>query len=236
MNSIYIVEDEPIIARTIKTALEAEGFTVCGMNSNGKEALYDIEELQPDLVLLDITLEGAIDGVTVAEKIQKKNNIPFIFLTSLSDPETIDRVKRTQPAGYINKPFTIAGLRSSIEIALFNHKEQEVVTSESESNAAIFIKNRGEFTKLLKQDIFYFEAYDFYCFAHTPSGKTLVSKTLKYVEENLNDSTFLRVHRSYIVNINRIEGLHEGYVTVNKQHIPVSKTNKEKLLNSISLL
>ena len=237
MKSIYIVEDEPIIARTIKIALEQEGYTICGIANNGKEALYDIEDLQPDLVLLDITLKGAIDGIKVAEKLQKNTNIPYVFLTSLTDSETTMRVKLTKPAGFIGKPFTVASLRNNIEIALFKLNEES--TNESETSVdedSLFIKNKNEFIKLNKADILFFEASDFYCYAHTLHKKVLISRTLKYVENHINNSSFLRVHRSYIINIKKIEALYDGYLIINKNNITVSKSNKEKLLNSLSLL
>ncbi len=237
MIRIYIVEDEPIIARTIKKALEQEGYTICGMSNNGKEALYDIYELKPDLVLLDITLKGDVDGITIAEKINTRGKVPFVFLTSLTDSKTTERVKHTKPAGFISKPFTVSSLRNNIEIALFKLKEKEEQTNEKAIvDETIFIKNKGEFIKLNKTDILFFEASDFYCFAHTINKKTLISKTLKYVEENLNDSSFIRVHRSFIINIKKIDALYDGYLTINKKTIPISKANKDKLLSSLSLL
>jgi DNA-binding LytR/AlgR family response regulator len=238
MIRIYIVEDEPIIARTIKKALEQEGYSICGITDNGKEALYDIDELKPDLVILDITLKGDVDGITIAEKLNKKGGIPFVFLTSLTDPNTTERVKHTKPAGFIGKPFTVSSLRNNIEIALFRLKEEEEDQSSDKTliDETIFIKNKGEFIKLNKTDILFFEASDFYCFAHTRDKKVLISKTLKYVEENLNDNSFIRVHRSFIINIQKIDALYDGYLTMNKRTIPISKANKDKLLNSLSLL
>ncbi len=237
MIRIFIVEDEPIIARTIKKVLEQEGYTICGMATNGKEALYDIEEQQPDLVLLDITLKGDVDGVMIAEKLNQKENIPFVFLTSLTDAKTTERVKHTKPAGFINKPFTASSLRNNIEIALFKLKDkQEQIDEKVIVDNTLFIKNKGEFVKLYKDDILFFEASDFYCFAHTKEKKILISKTLKYVEEHLNDTTFIRVHRSYIINIKKIDKLYDGYLTINNKTIPISKANKDKLLSSLSLL
>jgi len=237
MKRIYLVEDEPIIARTIKTVLEQEGYEVCGMANNGKEALYDIDDLQPDLVLLDITLKGEVDGVMVAEKLQEIKGTPYVFLTSLTDSETTERVKLTNPAGFISKPFTVAGLRNNIEIALFRLNEKEEAENKTiVDNDALFIKNRNEFVKLKKTDILYFEASDFYSLAHTSNKKVLISRTLKHVESNIKDAFFLRVHRSYIVNIKKIDVLYDGYLIINKKNIPVSKSNKSKLLNSLSLM
>lgn len=237
MTSIYIVEDEPIIARTIKKVLEDEGYSICGIASTGKEALYDIDELQPDLVLLDITLKGSVDGITVAQKLQQKTSIPYVFLTSLTDSETTERVKLTKPAGFISKPFTVASLRNNIEIALFKIAEEpknEIETTVDDD--ALFIKNKNEFIKLNKAEILYFEASDFYCYAHTLNRKVLISRTLKYVTAHISDACFLRVHRSYIINIKKIDAMYDGYLTINKKTIPVSKSNKDKLLNSLSLL
>ena len=112
---IYIIEDEPLIAETIKTALEKEGYTIIGMTDNGKEALFDIEELQPDLILVDITLDGKMDGIEMVEHLKKKSEVPFIFLTSHSDDNTLERVKQTDPAGFIVKPFNEKTLKSNIE-------------------------------------------------------------------------------------------------------------------------
>ena len=237
MIRIYIVEDEPIIARTIKKALEEEGYSICGIANNGKEALYDIDELKPDLVLLDITLKGDVDGIKIAEKLNAKAQVPFVFLTSLTDPKTTERVKHTKPAGFIGKPFTISSLRNNIEIALFKLKEDKEIEADNVvMDETIFIKHKSEFIKLNKADILCFEASDFYCYAHTLDKKILISKTLKYVEENLNDSSFIRVHRSFIINIKKIDALYDGYLTINKKTIPISKANKDKLLNSLSLL
>jgi len=231
--SIYIVEDEPLIADSIKHALEKEKYTVCGMADNADEALIDISKLKPDLVLLDIKLIGKKDGVDIAKSLNKNFQIPFIFLTSLSDQHTVERVKVTNPAGFINKPFNETGLRNNIEIALFNYKRrnQKIIVQES-----FFIKKKGELIRLDKSEILVVEAYDNYAFIHTAKRKDLVSFTLKSVLLKLNDSRFIRIHKSYAVNINKIESLYEGYVFIEKHRIPVSKTYKENLMQSISLL
>ena len=128
---IYIVEDEPLIAETIKTALEKEGYTILGMTDNAKEALFDIQEMQPDLVLLDITLDGAMDGIEMITHLKKKKEIPFIYLTSHSDDITLERAKQTEPSGYIVKPFNEKNLKSNIELALYKYKVQKKHKSHS---------------------------------------------------------------------------------------------------------
>ncbi len=231
---IYIVEDEPLIADSIAHALEKEGYEVCGIADNAKEALYDIDELQPDLILLDINLIGSITGIELAEKINTKFKIPFIFLTSLSDENTINQVKKTNPSGFISKPFNETGLRSNIEIALFkfNQKKEEKKLVQN----SFFIKNKGELIKINKTDINYIKAYDNYSKLICEKKEFLLSFTLKNVTEKLNDKRFVRVHRSYLINSNKIDSLFDGYVFIANKKIPIGKSYKEDLMKYISLL
>jgi DNA-binding LytR/AlgR family response regulator len=176
---IYIVEDEPLIAETIKTALTKEGYQIIGMSDNAKEALFDIEHLQPELILLDINIEGTIDGIELAGYIKKKCNIPFIFLTSHSDDMTLERVKKMEPAGYIVKPFNEKTLKTNIELAIHKAHAQVQNISSNDSVDSIFIKNKGELIKIQLEDIYYLEAYDNYCFFAYGYSKKLVELYFK---------------------------------------------------------
>ena len=231
---IYIVEDEPLIADTIAHVLDKEGYTVCGITDNAKEALYDIEELQPDLILLDINIIGDITGIMLAEKINEKFDIPFIFLTSLSDKDTLNKVKQSNPSGFLSKPFNEAGLRSNIEIALFKH--QQIQEEKNLINNTFFIKNKGELIKIDKTAIQYLEAYDNYTKLICEKKEYLLSFTLKTMYEKLKDKNFIRIHRSYLININKIDSLFEGYVFINHKKLPIGKSYKKDLMDSISLL
>ena len=122
LTKILIVEDEAITAMDIQKALENSGFEVVSIASMGNEAIQKAGELKPDLVLMDITLKGRMDGVVVAEKIVSLFDIPVIYLTAFSDEETFKRAKLTKPYGFITKPINYNELRGSIEIALYKHK------------------------------------------------------------------------------------------------------------------
>lgn len=233
---IHIVEDEPLIAETIKTILEKAGYTVTGMSDKGKIAIFDIEELRPDMIVADIMIKGEMDGIEMINHLKKRMDIPFIFLTSLSDEETLSRVKTTNPAGFIVKPFNEHTLISNIELAL--HKQQFLKTSNdlNEKTDSFFIKNKGELIKIQQDEILFFEAYDNYCNAYTQDKKHLISHTLKSVEEKIPALTFIKVHRSYIVNFSKIDSIQEGYVFIGNHKIPVSKTHKNDLLDRLNLL
>jgi DNA-binding NarL/FixJ family response regulator len=121
---ILIVEDEPLIAEDIAEALRRNDYFVSAIVYSKEEALSELHCNRPDVVLLDINLNGGMEGIDIADHIAAAYNIPFIFLTSYSDRTTVARSKVTEPAGYIVKPFTEAGLYSSLEVALYNYAQK----------------------------------------------------------------------------------------------------------------
>ena len=119
---IMVVEDDVIIASLIESRLKKIGYAVSGIFDTGEDAITGAAEQKPDLVLMDISLRGEIDGIDAASEISSCLDIPCVFLTSYSDRDTIERAKTTKPDGFILKPFTDEALRSTIEIA-FSRKE-----------------------------------------------------------------------------------------------------------------
>ncbi len=119
---ILIVEDERRTALTIRKALSQMGYTVPAIVSSGEGAIRKVNESRPDLVLMDITLEGKMDGVEAAEHIRSRMDIPLVYLTTVSDEDPTDRAKSTEPFGYLMKPFDNRILRSTIETALYKHQ------------------------------------------------------------------------------------------------------------------
>ncbi len=118
---ILVVEDEIIVAKNIKNRLESLGYSVPAIVSTGEDAVIKANEISPDLVLMDIMLEGDMDGIEAADKISQNLNIPVIYLTAYGDNETFERAKITDPYGYILKPFEVRELHNNIEIAFFRH-------------------------------------------------------------------------------------------------------------------
>lgn len=116
--SILVVEDEDIIAENIEDVLDHFGYSLCGRASSGEDAVAMAKQEQPDLILMDINLEGDLDGITAASLIRRELGRPVIFLTSNSDRETLERAAITEPYGYVLKPFREMELRAAIEMAL----------------------------------------------------------------------------------------------------------------------
>jgi PAS domain S-box-containing protein len=130
---VLIVEDELIIGKNIERYLGHLGYDVLDVCSSSEEALEIIHEEMPDLVLMDINIEGSEDGVSLADRLHREYQLPVVFLSALMDEETLERAKISQPFGYIVKPFSQRELHIALEIALYKAdmekriKDQEVM-------------------------------------------------------------------------------------------------------------
>ncbi|OPY38247.1 MAG: two-component response regulator [Methanoregula sp. PtaU1.Bin051] len=115
---VLLVEDDNIIAKVAEWRLKNLGYMTCGRAMTGAEAMELVVKEKPDVVLMDINLQGGVDGIETAKMIKKGFNIPVIYVTSHSDGPTLERAKATHPDGFIRKPFEDEDLRVAIELAL----------------------------------------------------------------------------------------------------------------------
>jgi len=120
--TILVVEDEAIIADDIRRTLIRFGYDVPLVASTGRAALEAAASFKPQLVLMDIKLKGAMDGIEAASAIQREHDVPIVYLTSHSDDATLARAMQTAPSGYVLKPFDERELRTAIEVALNKHR------------------------------------------------------------------------------------------------------------------
>lgn len=140
---ILVVEDESIVAKDIQMSLKDLGYAVSAVVSSGEEAIKKAEENNPDLVLMDIVLQGEMDGITAADQIRSRFNIPVIYLTAHAEKKTLERAKITEPFGYIIKPFENQELHTIIEISLYKHKMEKKL-KESEEWFSTILKSIGD--------------------------------------------------------------------------------------------
>lgn len=126
-NKIMVVEDEWIVADQLCNNLKELGYMVCATASTGAEAIRNVKEKNPDLILMDIVLKNKMDGIEAAEQITSEFNIPVIYLTSYTNQEYIERAKQTKPFGYLVKPFKQGELYANIEMALHKHRLEKGV-------------------------------------------------------------------------------------------------------------
>ena len=145
---ILIVEDERITAEDIRYVLENVGYDVSGICSSGEDAIIKAGEFHPDLILMDITLAGEMDGIEAAEHIKELYDIPIIYLTAYSDSSTLKRIKVTEPTGYvmkepfgfIRKPFNENELHSNIDLTLYRDQMEKKLI-ENQQWLSVILKN-----------------------------------------------------------------------------------------------
>ncbi len=138
---IMVVEDEGITAMRIQRSMEDMGYTVTSIVISGEEAIEKAEEDKPDLVVMDILLSGKMNGIEAAGKINSRFNIPVVYLTAYSDEKMIKTIKKTEPLGYIIKPFDERELRIVVEIAFYKH-EMERRLKEAKDELTEKVKER----------------------------------------------------------------------------------------------
>ncbi|HLV38951.1 LytR/AlgR family response regulator transcription factor [Xanthomarina sp.] len=238
---ILIVEDEMIIAANISLQLTSLGYDVTGIIPRGEEALLHIKQHQPDIVLLDINLKGQIDGIETALLMQQDFNIPIIYLTANADNVHFDRAKATNPYAFISKPFKKLDLQRAIELTENLLKPKEKTNKEPNLeiedplilNDCIFVRHHEKMVKISIKDILYIEAERNYCRIYSKDKEYLLVTTLKAIDEKLPQDHFLRIHRSFIVNISQIDEIATSHVVVSRKAIPISKQLKSELLKRL---
>lgn len=234
---VLIVEDEPIIAADLEDRLTEMGFDVAKSCDTGEEALSFLQGNGADLVLMDIQLDGDMDGIETARQLRQLKNIPVIYLTSNTDEATFSKAKSTLPAAFLTKPFRGKDLKHAIELAISTHASNSIPAPEAgDSSSAylfndrLFVKVKDRMVRVFFADILWLEADDYYCKLITTDREILIGHTLKQMGEVLsNVPEFMRVHRSFIVNLSNVEEFSEAYLYINKKQIPLSKTSKDEL-------
>ncbi len=246
--NVLIVEDESIIAKDIQHSLKKLGYNVSGICSTGEDAIKSVEELSPDIVLMDIMLKGNMNGIEAATQIRENNNIPVIFLTAYADENTLSKAKVSEPFGYIIKPFKEIDLHTSIEMAIYKHEKESNLKKErdflysivenKEFKDILFVKSNSKLVKVKTSDIFYVEALKDYVVVNTANTRYTIHSTMKDIEKKLPASDFVRVHRSFIVRIDKIVAIEQPNLILedNKKVIPLGGSYKEALTKRLNLL
>ena len=250
ITSVYIVEDESIVAKDIQNSLKKLGYNVLGISNNGADAIKQILYLEPNIVLMDIMIKGSLTGIDVAETIKKEYNIPVIYLTAYADENTLAKAKITEPYGYILKPFKEIDLHSTIEMAIYKHKKDTELQKErdflyslvdNKDDAArdiLFVKSNSRLVKIYLKDIYFVEALKDYVVLNTQYTRYTIHSTMKDIEKKLDNGDFIRVHRSFIARIDKIQTIENQTVVLeeNKKVIPIGGSYREELLKKINLI
>lgn len=228
-----IVEDEPLIAADIASILNNNGYQVACKVDNAEAALEKLQTISPDLLLLDIKIDGDTDGIALAHQVRKSYSVPHIFLTSFYDEPTLARARETSPHGYIVKPFEERDLLINVGLALHKRAENTLRLPVIDK---FFIRNNQEMIAVDVKDILFVQADDNYATLYTIKQNHIVSHTLKSVEEKLLPQGFVRVHRSYLINFQKITSISDGYIYIDLHKVPLGNSYREELIKQLSFL
>jgi two-component system, response regulator PdtaR len=228
--NILIIEDEEILAWDLREKLRKEGYHVVENVSSGAEALEVFQQNEIDLILCDINIDGEWDGIETMNNILKIKQVPIIYLTALSDKETIERAKHTQPAAYVTKPFQLQNLRIAIDLAI--HSEEKEYNRETilQIDDYIFIKQNYQFVKTHLNTILYLEADGNYTHLVTTEKKYTLYMSISSMLERLNFDKLVRVHRSFALNMDKIDTFNDQEVFVGTHILPLSRSYKEEFM------
>jgi len=228
--NILIVEDNVLIADDMQMILEDMGYTVSANVTSYEKAVEALNENTIDLALLDIQLATEKSGIDVGEYIRQNFDIPFVFVTSNSDKETVNQAKNVKPNGYLVKPFEEKDLFTTIEITMSNFQEAvpdpETSASKKISKKSIFVKDSHLYRKIVFKDILYVKSDNVYIEIYTTCKTYVVRSTLKDFLLKLPKNDFYRTSKSYIINIKHVQALNSRDIIINDKMIPISKENK----------
>lgn len=214
---ILVVEDEVLIAEHIKDYLNSFGMDQVLLVHNKHHALQAIDQTKPDLVLLDIHLQNPLDGIELAKLIDERSQVPYIFITANADLLIIKKATHTKAAAYITKPVKKTDLFAALQIALKSIESTEV--------KFLQVKENGATVRIPHADILYIESSGNYINIYTKTQKILSRQSLDWAQEQLPEQQFLRVHRSFIVNVSAVQRFTTKSLFIEETEIPVSRMN-----------
>jgi DNA-binding LytR/AlgR family response regulator len=241
---LLIIEDEAVLAWDLRATLQSEGYAVVGIASTGPRALELFAEHRVDLVLCDIHIQGPWDGIETATRLLALRPTPLVYLTALSDQPTLDRALATAPSAYLPKPVTRASLRTALALALHTFArpvapvaaplspERDHLTRDTilQRDGHVFIKDQHQFVRIPLADILLLEADNTYTTLVTAARKYALRLTLGSVLDRLQCPNLVRVHRSYAVNLQRVESFSEAEATVSGQNVPLGRQYRDAFL------
>jgi DNA-binding LytR/AlgR family response regulator len=233
---ILIVEDQLVVAKSIMSMVTDNGMEVIGICKSGEEAVEFAERRAPDIVIMDIRLQGKLDGIQTATALKEMHSIPIIYLSDYTDRVTVKKAKTTRPANFLAKPFTEADLLRAIDIAIYNANAARAVENNGDDEFIFLKTDRQAHSRLEYNNIIYLEADRAYCKIHGTDKVHSVSMSMASVAEQLDPRRFVKIHRSYIVNIRKVREFTGSEVTIAGYHLPVSDLHRTKLMARLKVL
>ena len=233
---VLTVEDEFITLETLSEYLGNSGYELAGDAMNAEEAIEVLERGETDIAILDINIQGERNGIWLADYIREHFDIPYIFLTAYGDQATVTRAMKTEPYGYLIKPFTEMDVFTAIEVALTNFsKGREGSRNDKGEEApqiaikeAIYLRQDHAYVKVALSDITHITADRNYLDVYTSKQHFIVRSSLKDMIPILPED-FMQVHRSNVVNLACVQKFGPTFVEIGGKEISVGKSYRDAL-------
>jgi len=216
--TILILEDEALIGDQLRRLLNRIGYEKIELATTVEEAEQIIETKSPDVAFLDILISGSPGGFTVA-KLCGEREIPFIFLTSYEDKKTIDTAAKLQPAAYLIKPFAIGEITATMQVVI----ETQLKPS------SMAIKDGLKSIRVSPREIVWLEVHTPYVKLHFESRIITIRSSLQDLLDELPSNMFVRVHRSYAVNREKIKHMTRTEVHIGDKRLSISRKYKDQI-------
>lgn len=239
--NILIVEDEQIIAKHLQFLLKGFGYESIDVATDYESAIELLEKNIYHLAIVDIQLSGFKTGIDIGQYIKDNLQIPFIFLTSHDEIAIVNAALETSPYAFLNKPFQKIAVYTAVNLAIkwfskaHSNEEDHHNSAAAVIKDALFIKEKQMFIKILLSEILFIRSDDNYLELHTATKKYTIRETMKNMISQLPGDTFVRVHKSFIINLNHIAAIDKAHVVINDIEIPITSENRADLLSQIKI-
>jgi DNA-binding LytR/AlgR family response regulator len=221
---------------------------VSAIFDKAEAALPFIVTESPDIILVDINLVGKMDGIELVSHLKDKIQLPVVYITANSDTATYERARKTNPHAFLVKPFTHANLLAAMDLALYHfstestptlierHVANEYPDGQFMVNQCLFVRTNGKYKKVCGSDLLFVEAAGSYVHIQTRTERHTLSQNLTHFQKKTPLPNLVRIHRSYIVNVDHVDSFEESYVFIQNHKLPLSDNFKTEFLARVHCL
>jgi len=233
-----IVEDNPSFALEMEMIIDELGHEVLGVVDNSGDALVEIMDKPPELIIMDIEIKGKMSGTEIAAKINHMN-IPIVFATSFTDEKHYQEAKQTDIFAYLIKPVRRFELERTIDLLMQNVQLRTGSSGIEPKDGFLLLKKNETVHKIAINDILFIESDGNYCISQTINGEKFTNRIkLTDFEALIKDYSFKKSHRSYLVNVEHIDAINlfESVIHIGEHQIPLSRNAKADFVDNDKVL
>lgn len=242
--SILIVEDDPWVCDFLAETLLSEGFTKVKVAKNYEEASINVRDAKPDLIIADLRLDNSKTGIDLVQEARthhRVDDIPFILISSNIGDDNLDSLVKSKPVTILSKPLDRNNVLAGVKLSFQKNRESNIEGTEeknvlSENKDHFFVKSENSYQKISLSEILYVKGEGAYTRIQKVDGRLVIRALLKEFEFLLKREGFLKTHRSYVVQLDKIDKIFKKHIELNDQEVPLNKEYRQGLLDSIQTI